>query len=89
MTRPGPFETGGPSVILEIYVASDNLASMTGLLAELGSEFRKKLDEKGIDRESLLLSTDDRMRQVLKDTALLLDKYAESEASAGDTELNG
>jgi hypothetical protein len=75
--------------MLEIYVASDNLASMTGLLAELGSEFRRKLDEKGIDRESLLLSTDDRMRQVLKDTALLLNKYAEPEADAGDKEQKG
>ena len=72
--------------ILEIFVASDNLASMTGLLAELGAEFRRKLDDKGIDRESLLLSTDERMRDVLKETALLLDKYAESEARPEDTE---
>ena len=72
--------------ILEIFVASDNLASMTGLLAELGSEFRKKLDEKGIDRESLLLSTDQRMKDVLKETKLLLDKYAESEVKPVDDE---
>jgi hypothetical protein len=72
--------------LLEIFVASDNLASMTGLLAELGAEFRRKLDDKGIDRESLLLSTDERMRDVLKETALLLDKYAESEAKPEDME---
>jgi hypothetical protein len=72
--------------LLEIFVASDNLASMTGLLAELGNEFRKKMDEKGIDRESLLLSTDEKMKDVLKETKLLLDKFADAEVEPEENE---
>jgi hypothetical protein len=65
--------------MLEIFVASDNLASMTGLLAELGNEFRLKLDNKGIDRQSLLLSTDENLRDTLKQVLLLLEKYSEED----------
>jgi hypothetical protein len=69
---------------LEIYVASSNLASLTGLLAELGSVFRKKIEEKGIEKDEILLQSDETAKEVVKQTRLLLDKFAESEVEPGE-----
>jgi hypothetical protein len=71
---------------LEIHVASSNLASMTGLLAELGSEFAKKVDERAIVKEVLQPSTDRDIKKEIEKIRLLLDKFAESEIETGETE---
>jgi hypothetical protein len=70
---------------VEIFVSSDNLASMTGLLAELGSNFRKRCDESSIEREELLLQADEATKEAIKKTRLLLDKYAEAEVEADES----
>jgi len=72
---------------LQIFVASSNLASMTGLLAELGAQFRRKMDgtekapEEKVDLKPL---KDQKVRDEIERAVLLLDKYAESEIEAKD-----
>jgi hypothetical protein len=72
---------------LELFVASGNLASLTGLLAELGHEFIKKVKGQGI-MSNVLPSVDDDIRDQIDNTMLLLDKYAEAEIGVGETDID-
>ena len=75
---------------LQIFVSSSNLASMTGLLAELGAKFRRKVEdkdktvEKPEEKVVLKPMKDQKARDEIERSVLLLDKYAESEIKAHD-----
>jgi len=71
-----------PSPMVELYVATSNLASMTGLLAELGNKMRTDLVE-GLN-EPIQVLTDERTRNALSSIMSLLDKLDEGdEGGAG------
>ena len=74
---------------LEIFVATRNLASMTGLLAELGNEFAKTMSGLGMIDALTQPRTDDKIREEIGRTQLLLDKYAELEMGTASMELDG
>jgi hypothetical protein len=72
---------------LQIFVASSNLASMTGLLAELGAQFRRRMEGKEATAEEKVVLKplkDQKVRDEIERSVLLLDKYAESEIGAKD-----
>jgi hypothetical protein len=72
---------------LQIFVASSNLASMTGLLAELGAQFRRRMEGKEAPAEEKVVLKplkDQKVRDEIERSVLLLDKYAESEIGAKD-----
>jgi hypothetical protein len=75
---------------LQIFVSSSNLASMTGLLAELGAKFRRKVEDKDktVEKpeEKVVLKPikDQKTRDEIERSVLLLDKYAESELEVHD-----
>jgi hypothetical protein len=62
---------------LEIFVATSNLASMTGLLAELGSNFYNKIKERNLQDHVQVQGMDVDMIKELSKTQLLLDKLSE------------
>jgi hypothetical protein len=70
---------------LEIFVASDNLATLTGLLSELGNQLRSALARHGITEKTVVLETSQDIKAAIEKTNLLLDKYAESELDPGET----
>ena len=72
---------------LEVFVASSNLATQTGLLAELGISINSRIKRFGIVEREVVLETSPDIKAVMERTQLLLDKYAESEAPAGETKL--
>ena len=66
---------------IEVFVASGNLATLTGLLAELSHDLKSMLKEiERIDDKSIV-------REIEK-SSLLIDKYLEHEAPAGEAELD-
>jgi hypothetical protein len=69
---------------LEVFVASSNLATQTGLLAELGISINSRIKRLGIVDKDVLLETSPDIKAVMERTALLLDKYAEAEVPPGD-----
>jgi hypothetical protein len=66
---------------LQIYVASSNLASMTGFLAEAGSRFRTQLKKQSNIKTGLNPVTDESIKEEVERSAMLLDKYAHEETS--------
>jgi hypothetical protein len=77
---------------LEIFVASSNLASMTGLLSELGQNINQKTAGVAYKDENQIMqpTTGAAIREVSGERALLLDKYSSKELDAGaDLETAG
>jgi len=66
---------------LEVYVASPNLANLTGLLAELGHTVSGSIS--GSE-----LVTDEEVKATIEKEGTLLDKFSEAEASAESTETS-
>jgi hypothetical protein len=66
---------------IEVFVASGNLATLTGLLAELSHDLKSMLKE--IER----LEDKDKVKEIERST-LLIDKYLEHEQPAGEAEMD-
>jgi hypothetical protein len=66
---------------IEVFVASGNLATLTGLLAELSHDLKSMLKE--IER----LDDKDAVKEIER-SSLLIDKYLEHEQPAGEAELD-
>lgn len=66
---------------IEVFVASGNLATLTGLLAELSHDLKSMLKE--IER----LDDKDAVKEIERST-LLIDKFLEHEQPAGEAELD-
>ena len=66
---------------IEVFVASGNLATLTGLLAELSHDLKSMLKE--IER----LEDKDAVKEIERST-LLIDKFLEHEQPAGEAELD-
>jgi hypothetical protein len=71
---------------LEIFVASSNLAFLTGLLAELGNNLKKEIIENGIFKEEIHPTTDNLLKEKIEREKLLLDKYTETERGGNKIE---
>ena len=66
---------------IEVFVASGNLATLTGLLAELSHDLKSMLKE--IER----LEDQDKVKEIER-SSLLIDKYLEHEQPAGEAEMD-
>jgi hypothetical protein len=66
---------------IEVFVASGNLATLTGLLAELSHDLKSMLKE--IER----LDDKDKVKEIER-SSLLIDKFLEHEQPAGEAELD-
>jgi hypothetical protein len=62
---------------LEIFVASSNLASLTGLLSELGAKLGERISDQDIDEEKIHPESEKRIKEVLEHTKSLLERYAD------------
>jgi hypothetical protein len=71
---------------LEAFVASSNLATMTGLLAELGHNLNKEM-KRFVKKEGVERVEDEEVRKEIEKAPLLIDKYLDSEMSASETEV--
>lgn len=72
---------------LDIFVATSNLGTMTGLLAELGAEVVRKVRETKILQKEVRASTDMDLKDEVVRSRSLLDKYAEAEIAEDEIEL--
>ena len=66
---------------IEVFVASGNLATLTGLLAELSHDLKSMLKE--IER----LEDKDKVKEIER-SSLLIDKYLEHEQPAGEADMD-
>jgi hypothetical protein len=75
--------------LLELFVASNNLATLPGLLADLGHGLKKRYSEIKRTKEGLTQVTDIKIKDELEKSRLLIDKYVSTEAPAStdETEL--
>ena len=75
--------------LLELFVASNNLATLPGLLADLGHGLKKRYSEVKRTKEGLTQVTDIKIKDELEKSRLLIDKYVSTEAPAStdETEL--
>jgi len=71
---------------LEFFVGSSDLAAITGLLAEFGHELNRKLKEKGIIQGTISHLDLTEKDRVARKSTLLLHRYSEAEAGAGENE---
>lgn len=71
--------------VLEVFVASGNLATQAGLLAELGNELKARFVKHGIMEAAIVLETSLDVKKEMEKTGLLLDKYAEGEIPTEET----
>jgi len=74
------------SEYIEVFVASGNLASMTGLLAELSSDVMGKVKGEDLKGNELKVCMDEKFTDEVKRTKMLLEKYSDAEISADETE---
>ncbi len=74
---------------LEIFVCSNNLATLPGLLADLGHGIKKRYMDLKKTKEGLTQVTDVKIKDELEKSRLLIDKYVstEAEAHADETEI--
>lgn len=70
---------------LEIFVATANLASLTGLLAELSHAFKGEVKKKKLLKE-VMMSKLDQINLEIKQTRSLLDMQSEGEITDKETE---
>jgi len=68
--------------LLEFFVASNNLATLPGLLADLGHGLKKRYAEVKRTKEGLTQVTDIKIKDELEKSRLLIDKYVSTEAPA-------
>ena len=61
---------------LEIFVASSNLASLTGLLSELGNKLGESVTSHGLTEDDIKPETDDRLKEALEQTMSLLERFS-------------
>jgi hypothetical protein len=74
---------------LEIFVASSNLATIPGLLADLAHGLKRKYSAQKVSKkEKLEQVTDEKVKDQLEKSRLLIEKYATSEADAESDELD-
>ncbi len=71
---------------VEFSVASNRMEAITGLLAELGQNLNEALKERYMGRAKVTPIMDEGEREAVKGMGLLMDKWSESEAQAGETE---
>jgi len=71
---------------LEMFVASKNLAALTGLLAEITKKVREKVEQFGARGTTVEFHVDKALKAQIESTTSLLDKYAETEMPPRDTE---
>lgn len=64
-----------PENYVEFFVATNNLASLTGLLAELGGELSRKVEGPDPSSKNLSPVTDDKIKEILEKTRALLSKF--------------
>jgi hypothetical protein len=65
--------------IFEIFVASSNLATLTGLLAELGGRLRKKVDAQIELSGRIISNTDENLKDEVAHSKLLIEKQLKIE----------
>ncbi len=73
----------GNDDVLEVLVACSNLASLTGLLAELGQNLKNRLIERDLKSSSIELITDRELKTHLESSGLLLEKYTTGASAEG------
>lgn len=73
------------SKMLEIFVATPGKLMLTGCLAEIGRDISGRLEKEGLANRQLVDMA--KKEQVLRETLTLIEKFAEAEADAGETEL--
>jgi hypothetical protein len=71
---------------VEFHVASNRMEAITGLLAEFGQNLNEALREKYMGRAKATPVIDEDQRAAVRGMGLLIDKYSESEAEAGEVE---
>ncbi len=70
---------------IEVFVASDNLASLTGLLAELGGRMATALAAKSPATGPVLPDIGGGLREQIQRASLLIDRYWEAELGAEES----
>lgn len=73
---------------MELFVASESLLVITGLLAELRHDIGEELEKRSLMRDALQQLIDRDAVSAARHQPLLLSKEGESEAGAGETEQN-
>jgi len=74
--------------LMELFVASNNLATLPGLLADLGHGLKKRYSEIKRTKEGLTQVTDVKIKDELEKSRLLIDKYVSTEAPASTDEID-
>ena len=72
--------------LLEIYVCSNNLATLPGLLADLGHGIKKRYMDLKKTKDGLTQVTDVKVKDELEKSRMLIDKYVSTEAEAHSDE---
>jgi hypothetical protein len=73
---------------LELFVASSNLATLPGLLADLAHGLKRRYTTGRKTKEKLTQVTDAKVKDQLEKSRLLIEKYATSEADAESDEID-